>query len=156
MLIPEASSFSSLVDFFSFAAWLFYGGTFASLLWLRYKKPNLNRPYKVSFLSECTKKHKAYVFWWFDQHFWDKILTNKDLCCTILTSVIAASSCYVRAASSHWSRSGKQFWNVAINWKKHKCSNLIETENVSCFMFHVSFRKHWEKENHLFISFIKL
>jgi len=55
MLIPDASSFSSLVDFFSFAAWLFYGGTFASLLWLRYKKPNLNRPYKVSCLSKCTK-----------------------------------------------------------------------------------------------------
>jgi len=50
MLIPDSSSFSSLVDFFSFAAWLFYGGTFASLLWLRYKKPNLNRPYKIFIL----------------------------------------------------------------------------------------------------------
>lgn len=47
MLIPEASSFTSLVDFFSFAAWLFYGGTFAALLWLRYKRPDLKRPYKV-------------------------------------------------------------------------------------------------------------
>lgn len=47
MLIPEASSFTSLVDFFSFAAWLFYGGTFAALLWLRYKRPDLNRPYKI-------------------------------------------------------------------------------------------------------------
>ncbi|CAH3042166.1 unnamed protein product [Pocillopora meandrina] len=50
MLIPEASSFSSLVDFFSFAAWLFYGGTFAALLWLRYKRPNMNRPYKIFLL----------------------------------------------------------------------------------------------------------
>ena len=61
MLIPDASSFSSLVDFFSFAAWLFYGGTFASLLWLRYKKPNLNRPYKVSCLSKCTKNTMQFV-----------------------------------------------------------------------------------------------
>ena len=60
MLIPDASSFSSLVDFFSFAAWLFYGGTFASLLWLRYKKPNLNRPYKVSCLSKTMyENHNA-------------------------------------------------------------------------------------------------
>lgn len=50
MLIPEASSFTSLVDFFSFAAWLFYGGTFAALLWLRYKRPDLNRPYKIFIL----------------------------------------------------------------------------------------------------------
>ena len=55
MLIPEASSFSSLVDFFSFAAWLFYGGTFAALLWLRYKRPNMNRPYKVSSLINTWK-----------------------------------------------------------------------------------------------------
>ena len=48
MLIPDASSFYTLVDFFSFAAWVFYGLTFASLLWLRYKKPDLRRPYKVS------------------------------------------------------------------------------------------------------------
>ena len=48
MLIPDASSFSSLVDFFSFAAWLFYGATFAALLWLRRSQANVPRPYKVS------------------------------------------------------------------------------------------------------------
>lgn len=48
MLIPEASSFTSLVDFFSFAAWLFYGGTFAALLWLRRIRPNAERPYKIN------------------------------------------------------------------------------------------------------------
>lgn len=47
MLIPDASSFSSLVDFFSFAAWLFYGATFAALLWLRRAQANVPRPYKV-------------------------------------------------------------------------------------------------------------
>ncbi|XP_067053970.1 b(0,+)-type amino acid transporter 1-like [Acropora muricata] len=47
MLIPDASSFSSLVDFSSFAAWLFYGATFAALLWLRRTQANVPRPYKV-------------------------------------------------------------------------------------------------------------
>ena len=47
MLIPEASSFTTLVDFFSFAAWLFYGATFAALLWLRRTQANVARPYKV-------------------------------------------------------------------------------------------------------------
>ncbi|XP_068697024.1 b(0,+)-type amino acid transporter 1-like [Montipora foliosa] len=47
MLIPEASSFTTLVDFFSFAAWLFYGATFAALLWLRRTQANVARPYKI-------------------------------------------------------------------------------------------------------------
>jgi len=40
----------NLVGFFSFAAWLFYGGAFAALLWLRYKRPDMERPYRVSYL----------------------------------------------------------------------------------------------------------
>lgn len=47
MLIPESSTFEELVNYFSFASWFFYGATFAALLWLRYKKPDLKRPYKV-------------------------------------------------------------------------------------------------------------
>ncbi|KAK3701454.1 hypothetical protein QZH41_004059 [Actinostola sp. cb2023] len=47
MLVPETSSFETLVDFFSFASWVFYGSTFAALLWLRYKEPNKRRPYRV-------------------------------------------------------------------------------------------------------------
>ncbi|EDO37074.1 predicted protein [Nematostella vectensis] len=47
MLLPPGSNFMSLVGFFSFAAWLFYGGSFAALLWLRYKKPEMPRPYRV-------------------------------------------------------------------------------------------------------------
>ena len=47
MLIPEAASFSTLIGFFSFAAWLFYGSTFTALLWLRWKKPEMHRPFKV-------------------------------------------------------------------------------------------------------------
>ncbi|XP_031565820.1 b(0,+)-type amino acid transporter 1-like isoform X1 [Actinia tenebrosa] len=47
MLIPDSSSFETLINYFSFAAWVFYGSTIAALLWLRYKKPGLERPYKV-------------------------------------------------------------------------------------------------------------
>jgi len=46
-LIPDSSSFSTLIGFFSFASWLFYGGTFNALLWLRWKEPNRTRPFKV-------------------------------------------------------------------------------------------------------------
>ena len=37
----------SLIDFFSFAVWLFYGGTMVALLVLRFTQPDLKRPYKV-------------------------------------------------------------------------------------------------------------
>ena len=47
MLTPDSSKFETLVNYFSFAAWCFYGSTFFGLLWLRYKKRDLNRPYKV-------------------------------------------------------------------------------------------------------------
>ncbi|XP_057290970.1 b(0,+)-type amino acid transporter 1-like isoform X5 [Hydractinia symbiolongicarpus] len=47
MLIPESSNFSTLVNYFNFAAWTFYGGTVAALLWLRIRQPDLERPYKV-------------------------------------------------------------------------------------------------------------
>ena len=62
MLIPEASNFMTLVDFFSFAAWLFYGGTFAALLWLRYKQPNINRPYKVLAHHGCLVAYSAVYY----------------------------------------------------------------------------------------------
>ncbi|KAE8605184.1 hypothetical protein XENTR_v10015010 [Xenopus tropicalis] len=45
MIIP--SDFSSIVNFFSFTAWLFYGITIAGLLYMKIKKPDLPRPYKV-------------------------------------------------------------------------------------------------------------
>lgn len=37
----------SLIDFFSFAAWMFYGGTMAALIVLRCTKKHAHRPYKV-------------------------------------------------------------------------------------------------------------
>lgn len=38
----------SLIDFFSFTAWIFYGGAMLALIVMRYTKPNYPRPYKVS------------------------------------------------------------------------------------------------------------
>lgn len=40
-------SIESLIDFFSFTAWIFYGMSMAALLVLRWKKPDIARPYKV-------------------------------------------------------------------------------------------------------------
>jgi amino acid transporter len=39
---PESSNFQTLVNYFNFASW-----TIATLLWLRYKQPDMKRPYKV-------------------------------------------------------------------------------------------------------------
>ena len=36
---------------FSFTVWIFYGMSMLALIVLRYKCPNMNRPYKVRFLS---------------------------------------------------------------------------------------------------------
>ncbi len=40
-------SIESLIDFFSFTVWIFYGMAMAALLMLRWKKPEIARPYKV-------------------------------------------------------------------------------------------------------------
>ncbi|XP_033498689.1 b(0,+)-type amino acid transporter 1 isoform X1 [Epinephelus lanceolatus] len=45
VLIP--GDFQSIVNFFSFTAWFFYGITLSGLLYLKIKKPELPRPYKV-------------------------------------------------------------------------------------------------------------
>ncbi|XP_022908162.1 b(0,+)-type amino acid transporter 1 isoform X2 [Onthophagus taurus] len=37
----------SLIDFFSFTAWIFYGGAMLALIVMRFTKPNHPRPYKV-------------------------------------------------------------------------------------------------------------
>nr|CAD7269745.1 unnamed protein product [Timema shepardi] len=43
-----SGSIDSLIDFFSFTAWIFYGGAMLALIVMRYTKPNAPRPYKVS------------------------------------------------------------------------------------------------------------
>ncbi|KAI8357628.1 amino acid/polyamine transporter I, partial [Mortierella sp. GBAus27b] len=40
-------TFSTLVNFFSVAAWLFYLSSIVGLLYLRYHEPNLKRPFRV-------------------------------------------------------------------------------------------------------------
>lgn len=45
MVIP--GNIGSLIDFFSFTAWLFYGGTVATLLVFRYTKKDAKRPIKI-------------------------------------------------------------------------------------------------------------
>ncbi|XP_054710188.1 b(0,+)-type amino acid transporter 1-like [Uloborus diversus] len=45
MIVP--GDIGSLIDFFSFTAWLFYGMTFLALIVMRHTKPDLRRPYKV-------------------------------------------------------------------------------------------------------------
>ena len=46
MMIP--GDIFTLIDVFSFAAWLFYGSTMGAVLVLRYTWPNVPRPYRVS------------------------------------------------------------------------------------------------------------
>ncbi|KAM8914612.1 b(0,+)-type amino acid transporter 1-like isoform 2-T3 [Spinachia spinachia] len=45
VLIP--GDFQSIVNYFSFTAWFFYGITLSGLLYLKIKKPELHRPYTV-------------------------------------------------------------------------------------------------------------
>lgn len=42
-----SGTIDSLIDFFSFTAWIFYGGAMIALIVMRYTKPNHPRPYKV-------------------------------------------------------------------------------------------------------------
>ena len=48
MLIPESSSFATLIGYFTFAAWVFYGSTIAGLLYMKFfSRRNEHRPFKV-------------------------------------------------------------------------------------------------------------
>ena len=49
ILMVLSGSIYSLIDFFSFTAWIFYGGSMIALLVMRYTKPDVRRPYKVEF-----------------------------------------------------------------------------------------------------------
>eukprot|EP00794_Sanderia_malayensis_P020369 gene20369-22378_t len=51
LLIPDASSFEFLVEIFSFASWAFYCCAFLALLFLRWKRPEMNRPFKVPIIA---------------------------------------------------------------------------------------------------------
>ena len=47
MLIPDASGLETLISFFNFSCWFIYGLSLFAVVILRYKQPNLHRPYKV-------------------------------------------------------------------------------------------------------------
>ncbi|XP_014259511.1 b(0,+)-type amino acid transporter 1 [Cimex lectularius] len=42
-----SGTIDSLIDFFSFTAWIFYGGAMLALIVMRFTRPNFPRPYKV-------------------------------------------------------------------------------------------------------------
>ncbi|KAG8236228.1 hypothetical protein J437_LFUL010981 [Ladona fulva] len=42
-----SGTIDSLIDFFSFAAWIFYGSSMLALIVMRFTKKNAPRPYKV-------------------------------------------------------------------------------------------------------------
>ena len=50
MIIPETSSISTLLDYFSFAMWIIYFLTFLSIIVMRYTEPmkHVKRDFKVS------------------------------------------------------------------------------------------------------------
>uniref|UniRef100_A0A8B9QR98 b(0,+)-type amino acid transporter 1 n=1 Tax=Anas platyrhynchos TaxID=8839 RepID=A0A8B9QR98_ANAPL len=47
LVMVMSGNFTSIVNFFSFIAWFFYGMTISGLLYLKIKKPELPRSYKV-------------------------------------------------------------------------------------------------------------
>ena len=65
MILPESSNFGTLINYFNFVAWVSYGATFSALIWLRYKRPELERPYKV-FQEKKNYSKKLIIF--LDQH----------------------------------------------------------------------------------------
>ena len=47
MLIPDASGLETLISFFNFSCWFIYGLSLFAVVVLRYRQPELHRPYKV-------------------------------------------------------------------------------------------------------------
>lgn len=49
-----SGTINSLIDFFSFTAWIFYGSAMLALLVMRYTRPDVPRPYKVPIIIPLT------------------------------------------------------------------------------------------------------
>uniref|UniRef100_A0A1B6DUD2 b(0,+)-type amino acid transporter 1 n=1 Tax=Clastoptera arizonana TaxID=38151 RepID=A0A1B6DUD2_9HEMI len=47
IIMVLSGTIDSLIDFFSFTAWIFYGGAMLALIVMRFTRPNFPRPYKV-------------------------------------------------------------------------------------------------------------
>ena len=54
MIIP--GDIGSLIDFFSFAVWMFYAATMMALIVMRFTRKDEVRPYKVRDLTPSPKK----------------------------------------------------------------------------------------------------
>lgn len=52
-IIP--ADINTLINYFSFAVWIFYGLTIAGLIVMRFTKKDMNRPIKVNFLAVVHK-----------------------------------------------------------------------------------------------------
>ena len=59
MVIP--GNLGSLIDFFSFTAWLFYGLTVGSLIVLRFTRKDMVRPLKVCTFLILKDIHTNYI-----------------------------------------------------------------------------------------------
>ncbi|XP_035226332.1 b(0,+)-type amino acid transporter 1-like [Stegodyphus dumicola] len=53
LLMIAAGNIGSLIDFFSFVAWMFYGGTVLTVIVMRFTEKDLPRPYKVPIIIPC-------------------------------------------------------------------------------------------------------
>lgn len=51
MIMLFSGDLYSLLNFLSFARWLFMGLVVAGLIYLRYKRPDMHRPFKVAWTS---------------------------------------------------------------------------------------------------------
>ncbi|XP_065676723.1 b(0,+)-type amino acid transporter 1-like isoform X1 [Hydra vulgaris] len=47
MMIPDSSNFTTVMNYCNFVAWMIYSFTIVALLWLRFKRPNVKRPFKI-------------------------------------------------------------------------------------------------------------
>lgn len=61
IMMVASGTINSLIDFFSFTAWIFYGSAMLALLVMRYTKPDVPRPYKVSIIILCTQYVHVHV-----------------------------------------------------------------------------------------------
>lgn len=58
-----SGTINSLIDFFSFTAWIFYGSAMLALLVMRYTRPDVPRPYKVSIPMKKMPGFKKYFIY---------------------------------------------------------------------------------------------
>lgn len=47
MLIPSVKSINGMINLFSFSTWFFFLVCFVGQIYLRFKQPDLHRPFKV-------------------------------------------------------------------------------------------------------------